>query len=357
MLLAGAAPLQAQSQAAYRARVQALVPVWRSVTAEARRLDSIRARQLPTDTIHVGALSAVTEPGLAGLAREAASRTLVKLTPWFGDDMSDVRSQLFVLVPARSMGKDHPAVDFGEVDGTGKLVSVSPMDPTVENLAESWAMRASEILTRKLGPAFGTWLANAIPVDSPSTETWVGVRIDLVTSTFQVSRQCYAGDVRACERALGIVDDSNPIRDWFTPSERQAIIYGDRYQLRPAQPKTFDQCIAHDDDAACLALGTLIPPRQLTPPLGPASRQSLASLAMMIGGPQSYGRMASVPHAVQDQLEAAAGVSADALVRVWRASVLTTKAENTTMTPGLAIMSLFWVTACGALALGNSRWR
>ena len=357
LLLLGPVSLRAQSQAEYRARLQTLIPIWRSVTAEARRLDSIRARELPTDTIRVGPLSTVTDSGLAALARDAGSQALAKVTPRFGDDVEALRSRLFVLIPASPPERNHLDVSFGELDATGKPMAMSQMARSVDGLAESWAMRASEILTRKLGPSFGAWLANAIPVDSLSTATWVGVRVDLVTSSFRASRQCYAGDIRECERALGIADDSNPIRDWFTASERQDIIYRDRYQLRQAQPSTVERCIAHDDDSGCLELGTLIPPRELAPPLGPESRQSLASLAMSIGGPESYRRMTDAPRVVRKELEAASGISADSLVQRWRASVVTTRAENTTMTPGLAIMSLVWVTTCGGLALGSSRWR
>lgn len=357
LLLLGAASLRAQSQAEYRARVQRLVPVWRSITTEARRRDSIRARDLPTDTVRAGVLRTVTDSSLATLAQQSASRAMAAVTQRFGDDVGDLRSKLYTLAVAQPAVKTQPDVDFGEVDATGKPVYESRLPATVEAVAGSWAMRGSEVLTRRLGPAFGEWLDNAIPVDSPSTAIWVGVRIDLVTSPFRVSRRCYAGDHRACERALGIAADSNPIGDWFTASERQEIIYRDRYRLRRAKPQDFERCLAHNDDSACLALGALIPRRELTPPLGPASRQSLLGLAMTIGGRQSYARMVAAPHELSAQLDAASGLPTDSLVARWRTRVLTTKAANTTMPPGLAFMSLFWVATCGGLALGSSRWR
>ncbi len=357
VLLLSGGPLRAQSQAEYRARLQQLVPIWRSVTADARRLDSIRARQLPTDTVRVGVLSIVADSALTTLARESASAAQAKLAQRFGADLGALRSHLFALFPARPPVKDHPDVKFGEVDATGKAASVSRLPRTRDAVGEAWAVRGSEILTRRLGPEFGAWLDNAIPLDSPTTAIWVGVRIDLVTSTFQASRQCYAGDIRECERALGVSDDRNPIADWFTASERQEIIYRDRYQLRRAKPQDFERCLAHNDDSACLALGALIPQHDVAPPLGPASRQSLVGLAMAIGGPASYGRMIDAPEVLQAQLAAASGLPTDSLVARWRARVLTTKADNTTMTPGLALISLFWVATCGSLALGSSRWR
>jgi hypothetical protein len=78
---------------------------------------------------------------------------------------------------------------------------------------------------------------------------------------------------------------------------------------------------------------------------------------MEMGGPNAYARMASTGDTREAQLTAAAGVSIDSLVAVWRQHVVNTEAEQTTMTPGLALMSLVWVATCGGLALGSSRWR
>jgi hypothetical protein len=237
------------------------------------------------------------------------------------------------------------------------MVRLDETEPTVEAVGRSLAMRGSQVLTDRLGSAFGRWLSNAIPVEPADADLWAGVRIDLVTSPFQASRECYDGDIPACERALGVSETADPFREWFNASERREILYRDRYQIRRARPGEFAQCLAHNDDSACLALGSLIPPNQLSAPLGPASRQSLARLAMTIGGPASFSQMQSASRDVDAQLRAASGLSTDSLVRRWRATVLTTEAPHTTMTPGLAFMSLFWVTTCGALALGSSRWR
>ena len=357
LLLLSAASAEAQTQAEYRARIEHLVPVWRSVTTEARRRDSIRARELPTDTVRSGVLRTVADSSLLALARESASEAQAMITQRFGDETGALQSHLYALTIARPAVRFHPAVDFGEVDATGKPGYESRLPATVDAVSASWAMRASEVLTRRLGPAFGEWLDNAIPVDAPSTAIWVGVRIDLVTSPFRASRRCYAGDIHECARALGVADDPNPIADWFTLSERQEIIYRDRYQLGGGKPQEFERCLAHNDDSACLTLGAFIPRRELAPPLGPAARQSLLGLAMTIGGRGSYARMVTAPPVLSAQLTAASRLPTDSLVARWRARVLTTKAANNTMTPGLAAMSLFWVAACGGLALGSSRWR
>lgn len=357
LFLAAAHPLCAQTQAEYRARVRDLVPIWKSVTAAARRADSLRARALPHDTVRVDALTILADTGLEDLADRSAAQAVAALRERFGTSIDDLKPYAFTLRRSKPAIPDHPMVDIGEVGSSGKMVRVNETEPTVEAVGRSLAIRGSEVLTDQLGSAFGRWLSNAIPVDPAGADLWAGVRIDLVTSSFQTSRECYDGDIHACERALGIADTSDPFRDWFNATERREIIYRDRYQIRRARPGEFGQCLAHNDDSACLALGALVPPNQFSPPLGPASRQSLARLAMTIGGPVSFSRMRSASRDVDAQLRAASGISTDSLVRRWRTAVLTTEAQHTTMTPGLAFISLFWVTTCGALALGSPRWR
>ena len=351
------AVLPAQTQATYRARVQQLAPLWKSVTAEARRADSVRARQLPTDTVRVGALSIVADSGLQDLARTSGAQAMAALDHRFGRAVDDLRSHLLSLVWNRPLAPGNPIVELGEVDATGKPVGVNAFAPTVDAVAESWEARGSQVLTRQLGPTFGRWLGNAIPTDSQDIDQWVGVRIDLVTSPRMVARACYAGDIGACERALGLAGGADPMRNWFNASERRDLLYRVRFEVQHARPDAFDACFVHGSDSACLSLGTLIDPSHIPPPLGPPARQSLAGLAMTMGGPESFARMRAAPDSVVARLRAAAGVSTDSLVRRWRATVLAAEATHATMTPGLALMSLFWVATCGGLALGSSRWR
>jgi hypothetical protein len=357
LLSFGATALQAQSQAEYRTRVQQLVPLWKSVTAEARRVDSLRARDLPTDTVRVGPLTILSDSGLGDLTRTSATRAVAALDARFGTGVDALRSRVFALVRRGPATPGKAIVGLGEIGATGTLVRVNELQASPELVAESWAARGSEALTRQLGGDFGHWLGNVLPVDSADADQWVGVRIDLVTSRFQVARACYVGDIDACERALGITGLADPIQNWFSPMERREFLYRIRYRLQHARPAEFDACFAHGSDSACLALGALVLPSEIPPALGPASRQNLARLAMTIGGTQSFARMLTAPSAVGARLQAASGISTDSLVRRWRAAVLTTEAPHTTMTAGLAVMSLFWVATCGALALGSSRWR
>lgn len=349
--------LLAQSQAEYRARVEALAPIWRRVSAEFRHEDSLRVQALPKDTLRVGVFTILASPSLRELGRTAAAEAEVALRGRFGESAEEVRTHRFTLTWPTDGRIDSTVVEIAEIDSLGRLAQSSGVAATSEAVRGSLAQRGSRILTDRFGQGFTQWLHGSIPTDTATHGDWVGVRIDLVTSAFQMSRECYAGNIRSCERALGVTDESEPAREWFSPAERRDMVQQDSYRLRRGQEDAFEQCVIHKVDAECLMLAAQIPIREVQVPLGPASRQSLVRLAMQIGGAQAYARMRRALGTRGGQLEAASGISIDSLVREWRAGAVMTEAQQTTMTPGLALMSLVWVSACGGLALGSSRWR
>lgn len=352
-----AAPARAQSQADYRAEVQRLAPIWRSVTAAGRREDSLRVRALPNDTMHIAALSVLVGPGFAALARAAAESASAGLRARFGASTEALRTHLFTLTRQPDSPVDSSTVNVGEVDTLGRVSTNFRTPATVPAVSESWMRRGALVLTSDLGPSIERWLNGPIPVDTATRDDWVGVRIDVVTSSFQASRDCYGGNLTSCERALGVVDERSPARSWYTPEERRDLVRKDGYALRRGQEDEFARCVAHDAADACTALAAQIPEDEVQAPLGTASRQSLIDLAMQLGGPGAYARMLAAPDDRGGKLTAAAAIPLDSLVARWRDKVVLTEAPQTTMTPGLALMSLVWVTTCGALALGSSRWR
>jgi hypothetical protein len=80
-------------------------------------------------------------------------------------------------------------------------------------------------------------------------------------------------------------------------------------------------------------------------------------LAFDMGGGGAYERVLHTDDQVTDQLTAAAGTGIDSLVRSWRTHVMSARTEANMMTPGIAMVALFWTTTLGALALRSSRWR
>jgi hypothetical protein len=347
----------AQSQAEYRAEVQRLVPIWRSVSAEYRHEDSMRVRALPQDTMRVGVVSVLVDSSLQTLARASATEASAALRRRFGASAMLVGSHLFTLTHPRRRDLDSSIVLLGEIDTTGRVVATTGMRGTDQLVGTSMAQRGSQVLTARLGPQFRHWLNGPLPVDTAILADWVGARIDVVTSPYQAAGECYRGDVAACKKALGVGDETDPMRSWFTASERRDLVERDGWALRRGQETEYTQCVTHQIDSACVLLAEQIPIRQIQAPLGAAVRQNLTELAMQMGGPEAYDRMVAAADTREAQLTAAAGVSIDSLVAVWRQHVVNTEAEQTTRTPGLALMSLVWVATCGGLALGSSRWR
>lgn len=347
----------AQSQAEYRAEVQRLVPIWRSVSAEYRHEDSLRVRALPQDTMHVGVLSVLVDSSLESLAHSAGTEASAALRRRFGVSADLIGTHLLTLTYPAKRQPDSATVVIGEIDSLGRAAGSTGIRGTTTLVSESMVSRGSQTLTDRLAPRFRRWLNGPLPVDTAMRDDWVGVRIDAVTSPYQASGACYSGSVVACERALGVVDEDHPVRSWFSPEERRDVVRHDGYALSRGQEDEYRACVTHDIAAACDTLADQIPIQGIQAPLGSAARQSLVRLAMDMGGPNAYARMASAPDTREAQLSAAAGVSIDSLVSVWRRHVIQTEAQQTTMTPGLALMSLVWVTTCGGLALGSSRWR
>lgn len=356
-LALGARPARAQNQAEYRARVQALVPLWKEQIAEVARQDSVKIRALPVDTVRVDPLVILAAPEDATLAREAAEAAVPRLRARFGQGVADLRAHPFTIRTPTYSHRSDPLVEIAEVDSADHVTSGQSQPATRSLVEEAWVVRGSRYLTEELGPDFGRWLANALPVDSATSKTWIDGRIELVTTASSAAQACYAGDDRACAYALGVAGEDDPAVHWFDADERRQIVRRASYSLQRGHEDAWQRCVLHDDATTCMALARLIPSDAIQPPLGPTARQGLAQLAMDFGGPGAFARMLTAPNTVAARLQAASGIPTDSLVRVWRARIMHASAESTTMTPALALMSLFWAATCGALALRSSRWR
>lgn len=358
LVLAGSAPrVRAQSQAEYRAKVQALVPIWRSVAAEQRQEDSVRARALPRDTVRVGVISVLADSGLQSLARDAAAAASGVLEARFGRSTDVLRSHRFTLRRSNAMLGSAPTVDVAELATGGKEVLSQSVAATTDAVADAWLYRGARLLAVALGPDFGRWMGSRLPVDTATAATWTGARIDLVTSSNSAARACYAGSSAACATALGLAGEDNPAANWFDAAERRQLVATAGYQLRQGHEAIFRRCKVGNDSAACDSLLQSMPVAEIQPPLPSGARQSVMRLALQLGGRDALARMLAAPDTRREQLAAAAGIPADSLAGLWRRRVLEARTSNPSITWGLAITSLIWTATCGGLALGSSRWR
>lgn len=345
-----------QTQAEYRARVQALVPVWRKMAALKHREDSIVAHDLPRDTLCDGSLVVLTDSALMPFARQVVRQAAAKLERRFGAASNVLRGHLYLLsIPAWDSTEN--VVDLAEVDRAGQSHFLQGEPRSVTAVTGAIVQHAAETLWGELGPGFGRWLGGGFSADSATAAMWTGVRIDLVTSSFAASRACYAGADTACALALGVAGESDPGVRWFSAAERQDRIRRMTLQLDSDNPQQYEQCVKFNTDAACTALIHLLPPDDLFPPLGTFARQSLVTLALDVGGPDAFVRMRAAPDTRQAQLAAAAGMPVDSLVGLWRRRALQARTSNPSMNWGMALASLMWVATCGALSLRSSPWR
>jgi hypothetical protein len=355
--LFGASPVRAQTQAEYRAKIRALLPTWHAIERARARADSARMRALPKDTVVAGVVTVLVEPSLKPLVAQAATQADARLRAAFGSTAVRVQSRVFV-VAARSQGVDTSrSVTVAQVGTNGRASLDQWAYRTVDGIANTLVSDGAAVVGADLGPDFGRWLGSTFPVDTNPTNTWVGVRVDLVTSSFEVAHACYAGDTSACARALGVAGENDPVTQWLNARERRAMVRRVQYAVRTGGETLYHQCVVSGDDSACTAVLHLMPPRSFGPLLGFDARQSLVRLAMTMGGPDAMARMAAAGTTRQQQLAAAAGIPTDSLIGLWRARVLEARAANPSINVGLALTSLVWAAICGALALGSSRWR
>ncbi len=356
-LLAVAPAARAQTQAEYRARVHALVPLWHEVAAMKHREDSLAALALPSDTVRAGPLVVLADSALLGFARAVATPAAATLEKRFGPTAEVLRSHPYLLSAADSMPFGQGPINLLEVDASGQARYVQTEPPEVDAMAYAVVHRAGTLIGATLGPEFHRWIGGDFPVDSATPGMWTGVRIDLVTSAFAVAHACYAGADSACALALGVLGTEDPVVRWFDAAERRDRAHHVTYQFRSDNAALYNACQARKADSACIALLRLLPTDEIDPPLGSMARQSLVTLALDLGGPDAMTRMRSAPNDRDAQLAAAARIPTDSLVQLWRSQVLAAHSSNPSMTWGMALTSLLWVMACGALALRSSPWR
>jgi hypothetical protein len=348
---------RAQTQAEYRARVHALVPVWHEIAAMKHHEDSLAALRLPNDTVRAGPLVLLADSALVGFAREVAGPAAAALERRFGPAADALRAHPYLLSTADSTAAAKSPVSLSEVDASGQARYVQSEPPELNAMIWAVTHRAAAMIGAQLGPDFGRWLGGAFPMDSATPGMWTGVRIDLVTSASALAHACYAGADSACALALGVIGADDPAVRWFDAAGRRERVRRGGYRLRVDNGALYNGCLTQRVDAACTALLHLLPADDFDPPLGTSARQSLLTLALDLGGPDAVTRMRASPDTREAQLAAAARIPADSLVRMWRREILAARSSNPSMSWGMALASLLWVTTCGALALRSSPWR
>jgi hypothetical protein len=188
-----------------------------------------------------------------------------------------------------------------------------------------------------------------------NTETWTGLRLNLVSGDPSIGRNCYSGDMDACHHVLGLKESADPIRDHFNAADRRRVVARDLKYIHVADRLEANRCVNDGDDAACLI--ALRRRAMQYEPGNTGHNESLVRLAMSMGGPGGYQRFLGTRGTPAQRLAAAAGVPVENVVMEWQRRIVETRLPSQDMSSGIAVSSLLWIFACGALALRSTRWR
>jgi hypothetical protein len=184
--------------------------------------------------------------------------------------------------------------------------------------------------------------------------------IALVTSGFEISRRCFAGDLKSCGVALRLDDanDSMVVATLATPAERLSrvqVVEG--YFRRARALEVLVECRA-GSDVACTELLKTVPAAMLPHPLAPQTRSVLVRLALRTGGRNAYGRLMEHPTApMGERLAHAAGVPLDTLLAKWRGKVVAGRPMPVSISLLGVLTGMGWFVLLGYFGLRSSRWR
>jgi hypothetical protein len=83
----------------------------------------------------------------------------------------------------------------------------------------------------------------------------------------------------------------------------------------------------------------------------------LFQLAIALGGARAMERALATRGTIDRKLAAAAGVSADSVVRLWVARTRSVPKASESMSLTVAAASIGWILVFGVFAVRSSRWR
>lgn len=322
----------------YRQRVDELTRLWEQAKAAH---DSALASLGRPDTVRVGLLTVVTTAGWSEIVAAAAQVAWDSLSAIIGSDT--------VLLAGA------PPTDW--------RINLDPTD--VVDIAEWRRGTVHDILGRVAGAMLSlcdgetrSWLYGSLPVRGILTAHTRGIYTDLALGQSLAERSCFAGDVTACGRALGVVEVIDPALVLYEPAERRNLVAQHSWTFRRRSAVRLKECLDDGSDAACLELLRSLPDRRELFPLSHLARLNLAQFAFELGGEGAYTRFLDTgASSIADRLSRASGVTIDSLLVAWHAAVLAARPEPTLVSARLAWTSILWFFLLAYLATRSSRWR
>jgi len=320
--------LASQSVERLQVRADSLLREWRRANALADMVDSLNhARAGGTDTISVGALRIVTIPSPARL-REAAARAWPVIDSLYGSEARQLEQRPYLIAPYDP--------DTTSPKPTLRGATQVPWDKDVASLA---MMLLMNVPIGRPDSALQNWLGGPVaPIVHP-VQARAAVYVQLVTAPSQPARNCFLGVMNDCRTALTLGQSPDPVDQWHpSAAERRALVsrsfaeyfsYSDHGARKPA----LQSCRA-GSDSACTELLRSLPAGVLPRPLTYDARAALVHVALRLGGREAYHRLVATPGTpIADRLAAAAGVSVDSVVALWRSEILTARPAPVTVPP------------------------
>jgi len=360
-LVAQKSPLAAQEIRAQEARVDAVrVLIRRAEAIERAFRDSMERATNELDTVLVPPLRLLVAPGVRSRTARVAVPAAEQLSRRLGSVALQLNQDWIVVRPFfRSRNIDTLTVGSkGERNSTVVEGLWGAVDDSTLSL---WIrLTASDLFARRLlGAQLLAWSRSSagagLALDTVVDREWVALRFDFVETPAVVSRRCFNGDIGACMSALELTPTSDPALEWYDAAGRYEYVHAN-WVARSADREGARRC-ADGDDASCLSVMRILFRDHPPHPDPVAARMTLVRLAIQLGGVGAYDRLLATPGQPSERLAATARVPIESIVRVWLQRTREARVASDSLSVQIAVGSIAWILACGALALRSSRWR
>lgn len=322
--------------------------------------DSVRAASIRLDSARVGPIRVHAEPQIIALAIAAAKALQDSLAPRMGQSLNRLSRYTYVMRVERDTRwrtqQPESSIVIDTYDRAGPPLMNMRQRFDTALVSTSMRMYAPFLIFRDASPTFTAWIANQVTLDSLTSENWRALRFALISSPAVVARRCHEGDLNACSVALRITAPTDAIREWFDEKDRLRIVKRTNALALRVDAGAAERCL-DNEDFSCVALLRRYPPGEVPVPLPDVTRSALTRFALSLGGDGAFDRLLRDGLEPMERLEAAAKLPADSVLRRWQEAVRNQRASSRDLTPEIAIVSMLWSFALGALSLRSSRWR
>lgn len=359
-LLALCAPrlLPAQRAVSSEARAQehvvdTLVARWREVAKALGEFDDSLARiRAVTDTLRVGNLRLLVEPAIRSRAESAARVANARIDSIAGSAARRLEDRWLAVHYLSDVGHDTVVV---AIRGRLRQEYATVWGPASDSALAEWIFQDARVaLSNTIDRQMYFWMATTPTPDTLPTAMWLNARLNIVSSETSIARRCYDGDIEACKISLRLIGYEDPVMTWFDAAARRRYVTRHGAYSGGSGSVGGEACVA-GSDAACVNVMHAI--NHFADPIPPYLRNTVAAVAVQMGGHAGFERMLNGTDAPMQRLASVAGVPVDSVLRTWLSKVHGTRLPSQDMTPGIALSSLGWVLVCGLLAIRSSRWR